>query len=252
MGEKVLGALLGNRDLTQYGEKSVSELNASKRLPAIILVDTSGSMHGSEALLKRSVEDLYTTIMSDRAASNMTELAVMTFNSEIEILERMREIKKHEGRGRNLEFNCEGVTLTGLALKMAISHLEARLNVYKSHKPVIKYCAPLLFILSDGKPVCNDEAVKPEERAAMQYAKNYIQREVAANRMAVIAVEVGDECDHALMRELTGLRDDKHVKKVTDSSQLASFFKLTSSIIIHSAKNANRTINDMDLNAFQS
>lgn len=246
---KVLSAMLGNSDLSEYGEKKVNTINHSKRLPAIILVDTSGSMNSYEELLKKAVESLYDKILKDRVASNAAELAVMTFNSEIEILERMREVKLQESKGHDLNFHCDGVTLTGLAIKAAIKQLEARIAVYKQSNPhKIKYYPPILFLLSDGYPYCGKNSpIQAQEDAAMKYSKRYIRQEVSSNRMVVISVEVGNECDHNLMRELTGLDDDKHVFKVNNSVELADFFKFTSSIIINSSKTGSQSLNDMSI-----
>lgn len=231
-------------DLSNIEKKTVL-LNQSKRLPAIMLVDTSGSMGSYEDLLKRSVEGLYEAILGDRIASNSAELAVLTFNSDIEILERMREIKAQEAQGKNLDFHCHGCTLTGLALKNAIMQIEGRKKVYAKAVPKIRYYAPIIFLVSDGKPECYDDNVKPQEAEAMQFSKAYIKREVAANNLVVISVEVGDYCDHALMTELTGLDNDKHVTKVNNATELAKFFKVTSSIIISSSKRGTRDLNNI-------
>ena len=79
----------------------------------------------------------------------------------------------------------------------------------------------------------------------MSYSRQYIRQEVAANRLVVISVEVGDSCDHNLMRELTGLNDDKHVTKVSNAAELANFFKITSSIIISSSKTGTNSLNNI-------
>ena len=244
---KMLSAMLGGDDLSKFGEKKVVTLNNSKRLPAVMLVDTSSSMSDYEDLLKKSVERLYDEILADNTSKNAAELAVMTFNSDIEILERMREIKKQESRGRNLNFHCEGVTLTGLALKVAISQFEDRKKAYANSTPTVKYYAPIIFLVSDGYPYCpdNNPSVLAQENAAMAYSKQYIRQEVAANRLVVISVEVGNGCDHKLMQELTGLSDDKHVTKVNDAAELANFFKITSSIIISSSKTGTNSLNNM-------
>ena len=52
---------LGSLDLTNV-EKKVVKINTSRRLPAVILVDTSGSMSDYEELLQNSVEELYAAI----------------------------------------------------------------------------------------------------------------------------------------------------------------------------------------------
>ena len=157
----------------------------------------------------------------------------------------MREIKAQEAKGKNLDFHCHGCTLTGLALKNAIMQIEGRKKVYAKVVPKIKYYAPIIFLISDGVPECYDENVKPQEAEAMAFSKAYIKREVAANRLVVISVEVSDHCDHALMRELTGLKNDKHVTKVSNASELANFFKVTSSIIISSSKRGTKDLNNI-------
>ncbi len=244
MANMSIEGMLGSMDLSLV-EKKVVKLNNSKRLPAVILVDTSGSMSSYEDLLKHSVEGLYDAILKDRAASNATELAVLSFNSDIEILERMREIKTQEAQGRNMDFHCTGWTLTGLALKTAIMQLEARKKVYMESTPKIKYYSPIIFLVSDGKPECYDAAVRAQEDEAMRFSKEYIRKEVAANRLVVISVEVGNNCDHNLMRELTGLTTDKHVTKVNNAAELANFFKVTSSIIISSSKTGTNNLNNV-------
>lgn len=97
----VLGNLLGNRDITPFSVKKVDEGNMERRLPVIILVDTSGSMQGTEAMLQQSVKDLYSHLCNHPVASKCVELAVMRFNSDLEILEPMRELEKHEAKGRD-------------------------------------------------------------------------------------------------------------------------------------------------------
>ena len=242
---KLLSDMLGAKDLSKHiKEERIDEFNQRPRLPAIFLVDTSGSMSDYEELLKRSVEALYDAILADRTASASAELSVMTFNSDIEVLEKMREIKKQEARGRNLDFHCDGVTLTGLALKVAIQQLEARKSVYENHKPSkVKYYSPIIFLISDGKPECYDATVMAQETAAMSFSKQYIKQKVGTNNLVVIAVEVGNRCDHALMTELTGLSDDRHVTKVNNASELACFFKISSSMIISSSKTGTNTLN---------
>ena len=216
----IVDNLLKDDDLSQMGkpfaEAKVNILNQEKRLPTILLVDTSGSMRSYKSLLKDSVEGVYDSIFSNRKASNVIELGVMTFNSEIQVLEKLREIKLQKSKGKNLDFECNGVTLTGLAVKAALAHLRAREVAYEEARPAVHHYAPILFFISDGKPECYDDAVKPQEERARRGSIAYIRKVVAANQLVVISVEVGDYCDHSLMTQLTGLNDDKRVCKLND------------------------------------
>ena len=234
-------------NLFSLANKSVNTINTDKRLPALILTDTSGSMEPHEALLKRSVEDLYDKLLDDDRSRSAAELAVMTFNSDIEILESMREIALQESRGRNLNFRCAGPTLTGLAVKAALLHIKDRINTYKSQVPKIKYYPPIMFILSDGRPYCSDPSIKAQDDEALKESLSIIANEVASNNLVVVAVEIGDHCNHDLMRRLTGLNDDRHVMKVNDGTELKKFFEITSSIIIKSSRSGTKKYNDMSV-----
>ena len=134
------------------------------------------------------------------------ELAILSFNSEIKVLERMREIMVQEAQGKNLDFHCHGCT--GLVLKNAIMQIEGRKKVYSSNVPKIRYYSPIIFLISDGVPECYDDSVKKQEDEAMAFSKAYIKREVAANNLIVISMKIGDHGDDAFMRELTGLNND--------------------------------------------
>ena len=243
----IVDNLLKDDDLSQMGkpfaEAKVNILNQEKRLPTILLVDTSGSMRSYKSLLKDSVEGVYDSIFSNRKASNVIELGVMTFNSEIQVLEKLREIKLQKSKGKNLDFECNGVTLTGLAVKAALAHLRAREVAYEEAKPAVHHYAPILFFISDGKPECYDDAVKPQEERARRESIAYIRKVVAANQLVVISVEVGDYCDHSMMVQLTGLDDDRHVIKVNNGIEFSKFFQLSSSVIISSSQTGSEGLN---------
>jgi len=223
----IIDNLLKDDNLSQMGkpfaEAKVEIMNAEKRLPAVLLVDTSGSMRSYKSLLKDSVEGVYDSILSNRKASNVIELGVMTFKSEIQVLEKLREIKLQKSKGKNLDFECNGVTLTGLAVKAALAHLRAREVAYEEAKPAVHHYAPILFFISDGNLECYDGAVKSQEERARRESIAYIKHEVEKNRLIVISVEVGDYCDHSLVTQLTGLNDDKHICKLNDFEKVFKF-----------------------------
>lgn len=229
MAKKVLNAFLNKTDLSEFGEKKIERMNTRRRLPAIILVDTSGSMEGYENLLKGAVEGLYDAILADRTARASVELCVLTFNSDIEILEPLREIGQQEARGRDLDFHCHGGALIGLALKTAISQLNYRLQAYRAHILTIRHYAPTIFFISDGKSKCCDDGVIPYENQAMIEVKKYIRKEVADNRLVVVSVEVGDSVNHSLMTELTGHTDDEFVEHVNDFIHTLKYFTISTS-----------------------
>ena len=210
-------------------ENRIDFMNTRRRRPIIILVDTSESMRGYEGLLKSTIVKLYDEILSDRTARASVELSILSFNDDIEILEPLREIGRHEARGRDLDFHCHGGALIGLALKTAISQLNYRLQAYRAHIPTIRHYAPTIFFISDGKSKYCDDGVIPYENQAMIEVKKYIRKEVADNRLVVVSVEVGDSVNHSLMTELTGRTDDEFVEHVNDFIHTLKYFTISTS-----------------------
>lgn len=208
-------------------EEHVVLLNQAKRHPVVALVDTSESMKKYEELLERIINDLYKFLLDDRLRATSAELAVITFNNKIEILERMREIKCQEAQGKNLNFHCHGCTLTGLALKSAIMQIEGRKKVYSRNVPKIRYYCPVLLVISDGIPKCLDDNVKEQEKEAMAFSKAYIKEMVDSGRLVVISATIGNHGDNDFMRELIGLDNDNRIVKICrdkDLEKLRNFF----------------------------
>lgn len=234
---RILNNILGSEDLSQLNMKGVDTLNTAKRLPAIMLVDTSTSMRPNARLLKGCVETMYAEILRDEVAGNNVELSVMTFNEDIEILQPMEEIYLQEHMGRNFEFNCIGQTLTGLALREAVRQLEARKKQYK--QTGVRYYAPLLFLLSDGIPYSSDARINAENLEALEDSIAYIRQEVRQNALCVVAVEIGDKCDHRLMQQITGSNDRNRLRNLHDSRDFSDFFHWTSSLIISNSRGSN-------------
>lgn len=227
------GRVLNSDKLSGMG--GIDIMNTQKRQPAIILVDTSGSMRGNEELLQNSVVRLYEEIMCNPVASNAVELGIMEFNDYIHVLVEPKEVYKQEDMGRSLVFECAGQTLTGLAVKEAIARLEKRIQEIK--KAGIPHYSPILFLLSDGEPYCSIDEVEQENKAALIESIKKIENMVQKNKLRVVCVEVGLGCNHELMKKLTGISDEPNarVMNISSAGELADFFKWTSSYLIQSA-----------------
>lgn len=117
-----------------------------------------------------------------------------------------------------------------MALKNAIVQLEIRKKLYEINRPRIKYYSPMIILISDGKPGCNTGDLQIEEESLL-FSKDYIAKAVAANRLISITVEIGNDCNHNLMTELTGLSADKHVAKINNNSDLNIFLKNISYVV---------------------
>lgn len=243
--EQLLSDLIANNDLSSYGESKVDPWNQYKRLPIIGVIDTSNIMASKETLLKESVEKLYDSILNDERMAGSVELSIISCNSsEIKIFEKLREIRCHEDKGKNISLQFEGIPSLGLGLKAAIGQIELRKKVYKSNRPIIKYYAPIIFVLGAKETITNALDLHNHEEQAFKYCKAYIQQEVLSNRLSVFAFPTDEFQDIALLQEITGLSNDSHIINLKSANSIALCLKILSSFIFGWHKVGNPTINN--------
>jgi len=234
------GSILGDKHLNS---EKPDIMERAKRLDAIILVDTSGTMTGYQNLLTECVRKLYAEIMKDPQAKRAVELGVVTFNNYICIKQQITEIykQKHEG---NLEFECGGGTLTGHAVRKALSMLKKRRKQLEDgHFHVYP---PILFIISDGDPGCPDDpGVQSETNEYLEEVIDEIREEVQARELTVVCFQIGEFATD-VMKDLTG-RSDGNLENVyykldfdkdekVNSGKIKDFFKFASSFLISKSR----------------
>lgn len=93
--------ILGNPNVRNYiaaTKQPVNVMNTNKRGSASIVIDTSGSMNPYRDLLKRLICEFYDDVLKDPIASNILELSIITFNSDVFILQPSLKSKRGEER----------------------------------------------------------------------------------------------------------------------------------------------------------
>ena len=237
------------------------------RVPACLVIDTSGSMNKYSEQLRKAAIKMIEAVGVHGVAGEKVDLEVITFNTieQIAIKIEAQELFNlvENGKLKNeyvsrLDFKCNGGTPTGYALKVAVSELRHR---YETLKECGKTpCSPILFVLSDGLPEVA-KAQEAEHERILAEAITEIRSLVSENRLVVIAVEIGIICEepkddwskinypkmHKLMQDITGLNDTKHVRQAKDAESLAKFFEFTSTLLVHSATSPNDDLNKRDL-----
>jgi uncharacterized protein YegL len=162
------------------------------RLPCVLLLDTSGSMAGEriEAVGEGLVR-LRDHLMSDAKARTTVEIAVITFNNEVSVL---------NGFVPPRDFNppaltADGQTFIGEALIEALDLIEQRRKQYKSAGT--PFARPIIFLLTDGQP----EGEPPE---VLERAQRKVRKAQQEKIVKVWPVGVGAGVDLAALGEMTG------------------------------------------------
>jgi uncharacterized protein YegL len=123
------------------------EENAEPRCACVLLLDTSGSMVGAKIeALNQGLRTFHEQLMSDSTARRRVELAVVTFNSTVEVIHDFSSPENFSPPA----LTATGTTHTGQAIVMALDMLEARKATYKANS--ILYYRPWIFMITDGEP----------------------------------------------------------------------------------------------------
>ena len=208
-----------------YGENNKEVMNEGEpHLPAVLVIDTSFSMHSSKEQLRQAMVDFGKAIQEDERAIGTVETMIITFDSDVRVIEPFGSA--YDFAVPN--FDCSGMTAMHRAVELALNEVEARKSQYKDLN--MNWYRPWIFMITDGKPNDDDNG-EFEKLLKSQKDKHCIFYPVA----------IGDSTDKKL---LGTLRED-HKVLTASKNNFAGVFKWMSNSVV-SASNS-RTGEDVDL-----
>lgn len=139
------------QDAVQFAE------NPEPRCPCVLLLDNSNSMRG-EAIqaLNLGLVAFKKNLIKDPLAARRVEIAVLTFGHEVQVVRDFHSVADFSPP----VLTAGGLTPMGSAILKGLDLLEARKAVYKAHG--IVYYRPWVFMITDGKPKGEPDAVMDE------------------------------------------------------------------------------------------
>lgn len=127
------------------GEKGT---NYEDKCPVVLVLDASASMEGKPIQeLNKGLKRFQTEIQNDPIASKRVELAILTFNHEIKVIQDFTLL---DGQGMP-EIRASGTTRMADGLREGIKRVEARKDWYKKENGV-GYYRPFIILMTDGAP----------------------------------------------------------------------------------------------------
>lgn len=178
----------------QYFDESDLVLNTSARIPVCLCLDTSGSMKNNQAIeaLNKGVEALYKSIRNDDQASNSCEICVVTFDSEVKIIENFSTIKKKS----KIKLKADGGSALAQGIIKSLDLLEKRKNEYKQNG--VEYYQPWLVIITDGKPGDEEYILEAQERTKILLDEK---------KLTIFPVAVGCDTNKAKLKKILEVLD---------------------------------------------
>ncbi len=151
--------------------------NPEPRCACVLLLDTSGSMHGPRIdALNEGIKAFKDELENDPLASLRVETAIVSFNTKVQLVQDFATVDALT----TPELGTEGVTSTAKGINFAISIVEQRKQAYRDGG--ISYYRPWIVLITDGASTDSHE-----EMAA---AAESIRRAEDAKQLAFFGVGV--------------------------------------------------------------
>lgn len=151
-------------------------LNKEPRCGCVLLLDTSGSMDGPAiTALNEGLKVFETTLKGDDLASRRVEVAVVTFDSEVKVVQDFVTADQFQAP----TLTAQGRTVMGAGILEALDLLQTRKAEYRRHGRM--YYRPWIFMITDGGPT--DQPAVPRAVESLQAAEK-------GNHVAFFAVGV--------------------------------------------------------------
>lgn len=150
--------------------------NPDPRCPCVLLIDVSSSMSGEPIrAVNEGLAAFQRETANDATASRRVEVAVITFGNGATVVQDFVTVDQFVPP----ELQAGGQTHMGAGIDAALDLLGRRKEVYKANG--IAYYRPWIFMLTDGSPYGEPDAV-------VEAARQRLQAELAGNKTAFFAV----------------------------------------------------------------
>lgn len=154
--------------------------NPEPRCPCVLLIDTSQSMRGERInALAEGLSAFRKALVGDLLASLRVEVAIATFSSRVETVQEFAT----PDRVKLPTLSAEGKTHMGSAVLHALQMIEDRKALYRAND--IDYYRPWVFLLTDGAPQGENEAV-------VRQAAERVREMEENNGLCFFAIGFGD------------------------------------------------------------
>jgi uncharacterized protein YegL len=131
---------------TPFVANSFAE-NPEPRVACVLVLDTSGSMHGAPIdELNAGLATYRDALAADALAAKRVEVAVVTFGGQVQTV---CDFSTAEGF-QLTTLSAGGDTPMGAAIRQSLDMVRARKDTYNAHG--ISYFRPWVFLVTDGGP----------------------------------------------------------------------------------------------------
>jgi uncharacterized protein YegL len=158
--------------------------NPTPRCPCILVLDTSGSMHGEPIQeLNEGIKLFYQAIENDEIARWSVEIGIVTFSYDAHVHSQINSI---EGPVPPT-LQAGGSTSLGQGIELSLGILDERKRIYQQSG--ISYYQPWMVLMTDGEPT--DE---------WKYASDRVHQLSKQKKLSFFGIAVGDAANMEILK----------------------------------------------------
>lgn len=195
-----------------FGESNSSSASARK-FPICLVLDTSGSMQGSNIRdLNQNVHSFLQFVENNQKAKRNAEIAIIEFGGDVRVISGYASIE-------NINFNdlnAFGATPLGGAVEQALELLDIRRQYYRNN--AIEHYKPIMLIMSDGEPTDDYQDVADR-------VYNMVQNK----QMKIFPVGIGEKFSIQHLAKFSPFLRPRLIQKSSDFSELFELLSASSS-----------------------
>lgn len=197
-----------------------------RHVPAVLLVDTSGSMQGAAIdELNRGLVEFGKALQEDQLAYGRAEVCIISFNSSVSMEMGFRPAAKYEAP----VMSAGGLTCLNEAIEAGLDAIESRKAEYKAQG--VFYYRPWLFVLTDGAPTDSHKEA---------YVKDKLRSYISGKKVVYMPMGIGAGADTAKLQEYyPDETSAKIVLKADASNFKEAFVWLSQSLSVVSQSDPN-------------
>lgn len=199
--------------------------NPSPRIPICLCLDVSGSMHGEPIrALNEAIIQFYRDIDSDIQTASSCEIAVVTFDSNAELLEDFSLVAVKETQ----PLVARGTTNMHDGVQLALNVLNQRKNDYKQNG--IEYYQPWLILMSDGHPNA------PHSLIELQNTTKDLETN---KKLMILPVGIGNSADLDVLGDFSNKRPGSFLLKGLKFKEFFNFISKSMESVSRSRPDEN-------------
>lgn len=209
-------------------------IQEARPLPVFLLVDTSGSMHGSKIdTVNVALKEMLQVLSNLEGTKGQIKLSIITFGQKVNVLQTLENV---ELININL-LHANGNTPMGEAIKTVVEMIE--------NKEVVSSRAytPTIVLISDGIPTdCPSNSLVKNENGSYNYNEwkpiKMLHNCPRTEKCSKLALGIGDDSDFEMLKSFINNKEIP-VIKANEATTISKFFKWVTMSVSRRSISAN-------------